>query len=699
MSHTPPGSRLLAALLAASVSPALALGLGEADLRSALGEPLDLVITITAGPEDSLSADCFYLPRPLPGGLPTVTRAQFTIESGSKLHVRTPQPLNEPAMVLRMHASCPGGGLVAREYPLLLDPRPVSAVAPPVVAPVQAPRAAAAKSPADAGAPGLRSIAGDTLAGLAGAVYPRNRRARDAYVAALREANPSLAGLRPDEPIPPETAVTLPDLRSVANRSMPRATAGATPAAESPAPPPKAKRERPAPESTAAPRERKRSPPRKDETARRTDGFVLRLSSGEVDLARSRDIDDRTRAQLRERLTLLDADDQVSALLQMRNSLRQLENRVAEMQLRLSGSMPVAPGATPPATLPKPPVPEATAPAATPPPAQANPVETPPTAAPPKAEPAPAAQVPDKPRAVPAAKPEPTPTPTPMPALSMQAWGLIALAAAGLALFAFLVIRRRNRPSARRRAAEREREFIAATVMNEQGPSSQILDPEGMLEPEEPAPARPQVESDAELTTRIPGADPQVLRRRYLEERFPEIANGALDIANPDSVVKGARLLYEDGALPRAVELLQFALEENPAQQKPWLALFEIFRLENLSGEFAALAARFREHHGTTDHWRKVQYIGREIDPQNPLYRDDAFNSLETIGYPNAAKARAITFDPLAENWLNAPMDFTSDALAGELRRALLADAGLGESDLIPNPMPALKQVEMFNVA
>ena len=87
------------------------------------------------------------------------------------------------------------------------------------------------------------------------------------------------------------------------------------------------------------------------------------------------------------------------------------------------------------------------------------------------------------------------------------------------------------------------------------------------------------------------------------------------------------------------------------------------------------------------------------MDPPNPLYRDDAFDSLETIGYPDAAKSRAIAFDPLAENWLNAPMDFTSDALAAELRRSLLADAGLGEPDLIPNPMPALKQVEMFNVA
>ena len=55
--------------------------------------------------------------------------------------------------------------------------------------------------------------------------------------------------------------------------------------------------------------------------------------------------------------------------------------------------------------------------------------------------------------------------------------------------------------------------------------------------------------------------------------------------------------------------------------------------------------------------------------------------------------------NPLAENWLNAPMDFTTDALAASLRAGLLADAKLQDTDLVADPMPALKNVEMFNVA
>src|SRR5439155_1397071 len=48
-------------------------------------------------------------------------------------------------------------------------------------------------------------------------------------------------------------------------------------------------------------------------------------------------IDDRKRSQLRDRLLLLDADDQVAAVLALRNSVKQLETRVAELQLKLAG--------------------------------------------------------------------------------------------------------------------------------------------------------------------------------------------------------------------------------------------------------------------------------------------------------------------------------------------------------------------------
>jgi hypothetical protein len=44
-------------------------------------------------------------------------------------------------------------------------------------------------------------------------------------------------------------------------------------------------------------------------------------------------------------------------------------------------------------------------------------------------------------------------------------------------------------------------------------------------------------------------------------------------------------------------------------------------------------------------------------------------------------------------------MDFENEVLANELRKTLMAAAGINEQDLVPNPMPALRNVEMFTVA
>jgi hypothetical protein len=174
--------------------------------------------------------------------------------------------------------------------------------------------------------------------------------------------------------------------------------------------------------------------------------------------------------------------------------------------------------------------------------------------------------------------------------------------------------------------------------------------------------------------------------------------SGTLSLEDPASVVKGARLLYEDGSMPRAIELLQFAIEEHPREVRPWRALFESYRLERLTNEFAELARRFYEQHGNTEYWRKVRYFGREIDPGNFLYRDDV-DALETIGPGNGRKDKGERFDAARENWLEAPMDFENEVLANELRKALMSGAGVVEQDLVPNPMPALRDAEMFTVA
>lgn len=149
------------------------------------------------------------------------------------------------------------------------------------------------------------------------------------------------------------------------------------------------------------------------------------------------------------------------------------------------------------------------------------------------------------------------------------------------------------------------------------------------------------------------------MRTRYRQVRFPEIVSGAVVLSDATSVVRGARTLYEDGALSRALELLELAIADNPQARQPWLALLEIHRQEGLAADFGALAARFQWQHGDAPEWPKVQAIGRDFDPDNPLFASDT----------------PVPFDPLTDNWLEVPSDFSPGGLAADLHAAAIAGA------------------------
>jgi hypothetical protein len=261
------------------------------------------------------------------------------------------------------------------------------------------------------------------------------------------------------------------------------------------------------------------------------------------------------------------------------------------------------------------------------------------------------------------------------------------LAAIGGALLLALLLALRL---ARRResAAYDEAEDIAldATVMHDDAPAEEA---DATYPTEPPAPeTQPGTEREPELATpreptRIPDEDRAELRRRYMAERFPEVENGALVLDDPRSVVNAARLLYDDGVTDRAIELLHFAIEQDPDETAPWLALFDIFRRERLSGEYAHLAERFRERHGDSDAWPKVRSVGRSIDPDHPLYEGAEFGAA----------------DPEAEGWLRPARGENRRALAGELRAKLMAGAQVTEDDLRADPTPALRKAESFTVA
>jgi pilus assembly protein FimV len=768
-------TRLFAACALALVAMhARALTLGDPEVRSSVGDALDLRFPVTLAKGEFIEPSCFKLAAEGDASAPRVAAGNVSLErsaGGTFLRVRTGAPVTDSTIAIGVAASCRGlPGEFKREYTINIEARKSVASAPAFTATAATPAAESA-SPSTEPSSLLPAIAtliariGDTLESIARAIFPDNGNARRSYLDALRESNPPLKDLADNEPIPVDTPVALPDLRtfskakhtSPASKAAPSAPAPVArerepePVAAQPAPEVEkpAKKTKPRAERAAPPALRETTVPREAPAARpaaepratkpaaaaraQSGDFVLKLSAPAMDLNASRGIDDRTRAKLRERLMILDADDQVSALLSLRHSVTELETQVADLRLKLS-EMPASFPAPKPQPAPakiEPPKVEAAPAKPEPPkvePAPAKIEPPPPTPEPPKVEP----PKPEPPKVEPpkqepvkaeTSKVEAPPVKASQPTAAAQGtewvdYGLWALAALFIVIAVLLTLRlvRRNREG-----YEEEEEpgthDLRAPDAYDHGPNSDRLD-EGLdddhivvadelpvdleVAADEPAPAqapRREMDADVDLPTHIP-ANTDDLRRRYIEERFPEIGKGAINLDDPDSVVKGARLFYEDGALARAVELLQYAIERKPEELKNWLALFEVFRLEHLSSEFAELAFRFKVEHSKSDYWPKVQYFGREIDPGNELYREAPINSFETIGPAQARKlAAASNVDPIAENWLGAPMDFENEVLANDLRRTLMADAGISESDLVPNPMPALRNVEMFNVA
>ncbi len=221
---------ILAAAGVALATPALGVRLGELKAHSALGEPLDVTVALRPSRGEAPVPDCFRLGSARSTDLLVEAGATVAVERQGpslRLRLRTRAPIQEPALHFRLNAGCPGGRSSTRDYEIPLSPRIALA------------KPAAGAAPGEAA--GQRSLPGDTLASIAGAIYPRNTAARDAYVEALRAGNPALAGLAPDEPIPDGSNLVLPDLRGFAmGLAPPRATAEPPPAATHAPPPPAA---------------------------------------------------------------------------------------------------------------------------------------------------------------------------------------------------------------------------------------------------------------------------------------------------------------------------------------------------------------------------------------------------------------------------------------------------------------------------
>lgn len=110
-------------LLCGHSMPTLAMGLGNIDVRSGLGQPLSAQIELYDAPQ-RLDAGCFRLlqsQNDLPfAPLKAAIKLQQNQNGHARLEISTYQALNEPIVLLNLVADCEQQ--ISREYTLLLDP-------------------------------------------------------------------------------------------------------------------------------------------------------------------------------------------------------------------------------------------------------------------------------------------------------------------------------------------------------------------------------------------------------------------------------------------------------------------------------------------------------------------------------------------------------------------------------------------------
>jgi len=401
-------SRIFSILVLAWVSSANAVGLGALDIRSYLGEPLNLRIGVITQPNEEIESGCFSVINS-PNAEPSINRRDVRLtlvesKNGRYIEVRGNNSFNEPIGRLSIRAGCQSESGVVRDYPLLLDPTPLltpntattrGQIAPPV--PSAAAQTGGSANPQAGGESGRWVVyAGDTLSSLAAGIYPKNRVRQAQYVAALRSLNPTLAGVAINATLPLNSQLILPNLKALsASRSDKSSSQTTGPSSSSAISTSASTRRRnplgstrsgaeknTTPTANAAPSElpvaeargstkansdkkaaqqnaKNQNAQAKNEAAAR--GFKLRISGSEMDLSRSQGVSDETRRQLRERFALLDADDQTAQLLALKNNVKQIEKRLNELQLKLAASSPSMPasGATAPLSPPVPTTPSA----------------------------------------------------------------------------------------------------------------------------------------------------------------------------------------------------------------------------------------------------------------------------------------------------------------------------------------------------
>ncbi|HSW82117.1 MAG TPA: hypothetical protein VLH12_01495 [Usitatibacter sp.] len=155
------------------------------------------------------------------------------------------------------------------------------------------------------------------------------------------------------------------------------------------------------------------------------------------------------------------------------------------------------------------------------------------------------------------------------------------------------------------------------------------------------------------------------IRGRYLAARFPGVARSAADLLESERIIHSARLYFEDRKSDRAIELLDLAIAQCPADPSLSLARLEIAFLIRDAVLYVALAGAFRAAHPSSPQWPEVARLGRTIAPQEAMFGASE-GPRDTDHYGPW---------PDMPNWIQAPWDLTAEVRATEFHQAMARHA------------------------
>ncbi|MBR0568338.1 hypothetical protein J5J83_19630, partial [Azoarcus sp. L1K30] len=219
---------LIATILLASPILAEAAVLGEISSLSPIGAPLRIEISTQGGRASEVGA-CLRVVTPPNGNndLPTIRRGRISaVGSGvnATIVVSSPDAMQHPIAQLTIENTCESR--LRRTYTLLF-PYPSAPTQASAASKADAPRGPAAK-PADGRQ--WTTAPGESLSGIARALYPDNPGARRTFIRKTVQANP---GRFPNTRsrtalLPPGTRLSIPNLADISRSSAPASTRRST---------------------------------------------------------------------------------------------------------------------------------------------------------------------------------------------------------------------------------------------------------------------------------------------------------------------------------------------------------------------------------------------------------------------------------------------------------------------------------------